>query len=179
MKLAHLFAHWCEKDDSFFGQILFFIFEKMSIVTTKSQIMSLSKPLLPERETETRKITLSEVAEAFRLPGNPFISVALAGLTVFHYIRVAASPIEAAYNAVSGEGRVVDIITRPVAGALYPAAVAVGLVAFIPAMGAVYATGGKEAMYQRRDQCNELLNKAEEYIYGRMKMPKREIQVPQ
>ena len=140
--------------------------------------MTLSELLLPE-QPEKRTIHLSEVGEAFRLPGNPFVVVALAGLTVFHYIRVAASPIEAAYDAATGKGRVVDIIARPVAGALYPAAVAVSLIAGIPAMGVARATGGREAMDNLRDEYNRGLNMAEEYIYGRMEMPKREIEVPQ
>lgn len=135
--------------------------------------MSLSEPL--SEKPEKPIIPLSEVAEAFRLPGNPFIGHVLAVLTAFHYIRVAASPFEAAYNACTGQGHIVDIIARPVAGALYPPAVAVSLVAGIPAMGVALATGGIEAMDNLRDEYNRGLNKAEEYIYGRMEMPKRKV----
>ncbi len=132
--------------------------------------MTLSEPLL-----EKPRIRLSEVANAFRLPGNPFIGPALAVLVIFHYGRVALSPIEATYDAATGKGRIVDIIARPVAGALYPAAVAVSLIAGIPAMGVASATGGREAMDNLRDEYNRGLNMAEEYIYGRMEMPKREL----
>ena len=141
--------------------------------------MSLSTPFLENSEKLKRKIILSEALGAFMLPNNPFAVPWIGGLIAFHYARVGLSPIEATYNACTGQGPVVDIIARPVTGALYPAFVAVCVVVSPVAMVVAHATGGKKAVDNLRDKFNEDLNKIENYVYGPMELPKRKIEVPQ
>lgn len=104
--------------------------------------------------------TRQERPEVFHTGGGP---LGLPSRLAFWGLRVAASPFVAACY-----GEYKEMILRPIAGALYPAGVAVTLVAAVPLVVGLRVSGNGDKLEKIREEYIDALNGAEAYIYAHM-----------